>query len=184
MIHELREYRLLPEKWPLYFDLFRQVCMPLRGEAFGRLRGAWLEQDSRQVRFFHLWEYESLDERARLRLALAEKPAWREEFLAQAAPQIHRQHLRVLNPQRVAEELMAGGHDLHLVRYGCDVGRVSAVRAELEDLCDAATSIWTMEFPDPNQVLTLSASAEIEFSAEVRRSLQSVEITRLKPLAI
>lgn len=184
MIHELREYRLLPENWPLYFDLFRQVCMPLRGEAFGRLRGAWLEQDSRQVRFFHLWEYESLDERARLRLALAEKPAWREEFLAQAAPQIHRQHLRVLNPQRVAEDLMAGGHDLHLVRYGCDVGRVNAVRAELEDLCDAATSIWTMEFPDPNQVLTLSASAEIEFSAEARRSLQSVEITRLKPLVI
>lgn len=184
MIHELREYRLLPEKWPVYFDLFQRVCMPLRGNEYGRLRGTWLEQDSRQVRFFHLWEYESLDARARLRVALAEKPGWREDFLAHAAPQIHRQHLRVLNPQRVAEDLMAIEHDLHLVRYGCDVGRANAVRAELEDLSDPSSSIWTMEFPDPNQVLSLSASSEIEFPEEVRRSLQSIEVTRLRPLAI
>lgn len=184
MIHELREYRLLPEKWPVYFDLFKQVCLPIRGNEFGRVKGAWLEQDSRQVRFFHLWEYESLDDRTRLRLALADKPGWRQDFLAHAAPQIHRQHLRVLNPQRVAENLMSELADLHLVRYGCDVGKANAVRAELEQRCGEEMSIWTMEFPDPNQVLTLSESSEIEFSEETRGSLQSIEVTRLRPLAL
>ncbi|WP_280351361.1 NIPSNAP family protein [Pseudomonas sp. BN414] len=184
MIHELREYRIQPEAWPVYWKLFNQVCMPIRGEEFGRLRGMWTEMDSRQVRFFHLWEYASLDDRTRLRMALLNKPGWRDSFLAKAAPQIHKQHLRVLNPLRVADDLMAQGDEVHLVRYGCEVGRANEFRQRFEESGVEAHALWGMEFPDPNQVVVLTSMGDVALSADAESCLQCTEVTRLKPLAL
>lgn len=189
MIHELREYLLREENWPEYRRLFVDVARRVRGDRYGRLLGAWEAQplgdagtsEEGYVRFMHIWEYDSLDERAALRKQLARVPGWIQEFLPPAAPLIHRQCLSVLNPQHssnVVESL--AGRTLYLHRARGLVGKAALILAQAETDSDA---VWTTEFPDPNEVAMLTETPDSMALAEVRAHiLQAHRVHRLTPL--
>ena len=84
MIHELREYRIDVRAADAYFSLFRDLAMPIRGSAYGRLVANWLIPGE-VVTFYHLWEYDSLGERTAKRAALAQVERWTHDFLPAAA---------------------------------------------------------------------------------------------------
>lgn len=166
MIHELREYTLEPALWPRYRELFLTIAGPVRGDGYGRMLGAWLAQPVGRlqgecddwIRFVHLWEYESLDQRAQLRVELSRNERWTQEFLPHAGPLVRSQQLSVLNPHSASgdwQELDSG--ELYLHRWQCAVGRAGSLLAALRrhaNLC------WSTEFPDPNAIACLAVRAQ------------------------
>ncbi|CAM2157930.1 NIPSNAP protein [Paraburkholderia tropica] len=160
MIYELREYALDVDNAPAYFELFRDVGMPIRGNDYGRLVGNWTV-DGEYVKFVHIWEYESLQDRAQKRLALGKVDAWTQTFLPEAAKRVSSQFLTILNPAggRICSEPTAhtpepDGRVLHTLR--CRLGTAPRVAAAIEQGTAARyDGIWIGEFPDPNTVYVL-----------------------------
>ena len=82
MLHELRTYTFHPGKLPVYLKLAEEVGRPTRGNnttaltaaigrpEFGRLNQIW-----------HLWEYESYEQRAHLRAELQKNPDWTGKYI-------------------------------------------------------------------------------------------------------
>ena len=75
MIFELRAYDLIPGKAPDYIDLFRKdgVQYVTRHLPMG---GYWLTDSGMLNRLYHLWIYESLEERMECRAGLATDADW------------------------------------------------------------------------------------------------------------
>ncbi|MFJ3486847.1 NIPSNAP family protein [Pseudomonas sp. NPDC090202] len=185
MIDEFRQYEFTANAWEHYWELFENLCLPIRGDRFGALQGMWQERIGDNVIFRHLWRYDSLDERARLRGELIKVAAWREEFLPQAARHVGKQFLQVLVPR---VEFAVGGlapvRYLHV--YRCPVGKAGAV---IEQVSDAGArkkhrvfGVWATEFADPNQVVVMSARATAP-AVDVQASLV-IETRSLQPLGL
>ncbi|MGO4328966.1 NIPSNAP family protein [Cupriavidus sp. 2TAF22] len=180
MVHELREYHFLQPNWDRYWDLFTGVCMPLRGTEFGVLRGAWIERHEGRVTFRHLWEYASLDHRAERRVALSAKPAWREDFIANATRLIDGQTLSMLSPKRVTLCRSNAGRTVQLFRFYCKVGAVGKLLERLEASGPAGWSTWSMEFPDPNGVIAIGETVSPDVPAAISTGLARVEVAAIE----
>jgi hypothetical protein len=160
MIDEFREYTFTAQAWEEYWDLFVNLCLPIRKDDYGVLRGMWQERLGESVIFRHLWRYDSLDERARLRGELLKVDAWRNDFLPQAGARVSRQFLQVLNPRVDGGiESLAPARYLHL--YRCPTGKAGAAIEQISDAVgrgrQQVCGLWATEFADPNQVTVLSA---------------------------
>ena len=190
MIHELREYTFEPHLWPRYRQLFLTVAGPVRGDDYGRLLGAWQAEPVERipgerevvVRFVHLWEYQSLDQRAQLRAELSRLERWTRDFLPHAGPLVRSQHLSVLNPQpgfvdwRSQEESV-----LYLHHWQCAVGKSAPLLAAMRQ---HANLCWSTEFPDPNVIACLSLQSQTPaFDLEAGGSIRSRHSLRLTPVA-
>lgn len=166
MIHELREYEFLPADWQAYEECYDRVGRAARGDDFGRLLGAWTAREAERVHFVHLWAYESLDARARLRAALAQVPAWSREFIPAVRHLAQRQTLTVLHP--VAGGVSGASH-VWLNRLACRAGHAPDVLQALRGDPDTV-GLWSTEFPDPNGVVQLAAEATLESPPMVREA--------------
>jgi hypothetical protein len=185
MIDELREYQFTPEAWEKYWTLFESLCLPIRGDKYGKLQGLWQERVGDNVIFRHLWRYESLDERARLRAQLIKVDAWRETFLPQAAAQVSQQFLQVLIPRLYTViDSLAPVRYLH--KYRCPTGKAGAVIQQINCAVTEGRShvcgLWATEFSDPNQVVVMGANPEAP-QVDIQASLV-VETRSLKPLRV
>jgi len=185
MIDELREYQFTPEAWEKYWTLFESLCLPIRGDKYGKLQGLWQERVGDNVTFRHLWRYESLDERARLRAQLIQVDAWRENFLPQAAAQVSQQFLQVLIPRlETVTDSLAPVRYLHT--YRCPAGKAGAVIQQINSAVAEGRShvcgLWATEFSDPNQVVVMGADREAP-QVDIQASLV-VETRSLKPLRV
>lgn len=186
MIDELREYEFTLECWDKYWELFTGLCLPIRSNDFGILRGMWLEQTGDKVRFLHMWRYSSLEARSRLRGELLKIDAWRNEFLPEAASQIGKQFLQVLNPRLGGNDLLNSAAACFMHLYPCPAGKANAVIQQIEDGMGEADprllSVWATEFADPNQVVVLSSAEHaphiaVEILAGIRtRKLRSLSV--------
>ena len=87
MIFELRAYDLIAGKGPEYLDLFRRdgVQYVTRHLPMG---GYWLTDSGMLNRLYHLWIYESLDERLACRAGLAGDAEWNQRFVPKGFPLI------------------------------------------------------------------------------------------------
>jgi hypothetical protein len=157
MIHELREYTLELADAEPYFDLFRNVGMRVRGNEYGRLVGSWVV-DNEHVRFLHIWEYESLADRADKRLALSRQKAWTDEFLPEAVKRVSTQSISILNPVagRMLNPAYLADEEARVLQvFRCRLGKAGTISAALRAKHLHADGIWIGEFPDPNAVLML-----------------------------
>jgi len=96
MIYELRTYDVKPGRLPEYLQLFNDVGIPAR-KNFGTLIGFWFTEFGTLSRVVHLWQYESLDQRAALRAELMNQPSWAQDFLPHAMPMLDRMESVILN---------------------------------------------------------------------------------------
>ena len=188
MIHELREYRLTAANWLVYRRLFAEVAVPIRGNSFGQLLGAWTVDDQDLtsqglVGFAHVWSYESLDSRAALRAQLGSITDWTQDFLMPAKELIDSQALSVLHPQGNFDWPILSSTDLaELRRYCCAVGEATHA---LTDFKQRRLPCWSTEFPDPNSVacyVTPNEGAFLDAAAERLPHIKSVRITKLRRL--
>jgi hypothetical protein len=167
MIHELREYRIDAAIAQTYFALFREVAMPIRGEAFGRLVGNWMTPGP-QIAFYHIWEYASLGDRTTKRAQLAAIDGWRLEFLPAAARCITSQHISILHPQDAESRgSLEDDGPLRLTTLRCATGSAAAVAAATAGV-HHPPHMWIEEMPDPNTVHYLAPAVnDIEFDFRV-----------------
>ena len=116
MVYELRTYTLYPGKMPEYLKAAETIGRPARGQNFGVNHGYWTAEFGALNQIWHLWKYDSLDARERLRGELpldvvAKEPG--EFFLPLGAP---REGLE----QRAREQALA-----QFVRRGCHIPAIA-----------------------------------------------------------
>ncbi|MCA0044894.1 NIPSNAP family protein [Celeribacter litoreus] len=87
MIHELRAYDLKPGTGPAYLSLFMKQGI---GAVTRHLpmAGYWLTDTGALNRLYHLWIYESLEERAAARVGLGADQEWTTGFVPEGFPLI------------------------------------------------------------------------------------------------
>jgi len=96
-LYELRVYRTLPGKLNAWLELFR-ASLPIR-EKYSKIVGYWQSEIGESNEVTHLWAYKDLNERAAVRAAALQDPAWR-EFLAQSSPLLFHQQSTILVPAK------------------------------------------------------------------------------------
>jgi hypothetical protein len=118
VIHELRIYTLKPGTLPAYLKLNTEVGRVVRGDRYGKLVGAWTTEFGTLNQYVHLWEYDSVEERARLRGELAKYADWG-AYTSQIRPFMNTQENMMLTlDEQVGFRPVAGrGHLYELRSY-------------------------------------------------------------------
>jgi hypothetical protein len=96
MIYELRTYDVKPGMLTAYLEVFREIGMPERAPQ-NNLVGFWFTEFGALNQVVHLWSYESLEQRTRIRSELMQNPRWANDFLSKAMPMLDRMQSVVLN---------------------------------------------------------------------------------------
>jgi NIPSNAP len=97
MIYEMRTYDVKPGMLNTYLKLFNDVGMPQR-EPHNNLVGFWFTEFGELNKVVHIWQYDSLAQRAQLRAELTQNPKWAQDFLSVAMPMLDRMSSVILNP--------------------------------------------------------------------------------------
>ena len=98
MIHELRTYTMRPGAAPGAAELSGTLGRDIRGDNYGKLEGYWITEIGPLNQVMHLWSYEDLNERARLRVELSKNERWMYEYIPEMRPRLLRQDIRLMNP--------------------------------------------------------------------------------------
>jgi hypothetical protein len=96
MIYELRTYDVKPGMLNDYLELFREVGMPER-KPQNNLVGFWFTEFGALNQVVHIWSYESLEQRTRIRAELMKNPRWGKDFISKAMPMLDRMQSVVMN---------------------------------------------------------------------------------------
>src|ERR1700733_440863 len=97
MIYELRTYTVKQGTLPDVVKAASTVSLDIRKNDYGKLEGYWLTDIGPLNQVMHLWSYEDLNQRAKLRAELAKNPRWGSEYIPLIRPHLIRQEIRLLN---------------------------------------------------------------------------------------
>ncbi len=97
MIVEERIYRIQAGKLPEYLARYEAMGLELQKRVLGNMIGHFTTEIGPLSTLVHLWGYDSLEDRAQRRAALAKEPAW-QEYLAACTPMIVEMENRILLP--------------------------------------------------------------------------------------
>jgi hypothetical protein len=97
MIYEMRTYDVKPGMLNTYLKLFNDVGMPER-KPHNNLVGFWFTEFGELNQVVHIWQYDSLAQRAQLRAELMQNPRWATDFLPIAMPMLDRMSSVILTP--------------------------------------------------------------------------------------
>lgn len=174
MIYELRTYTFHQGKLPAYLDLAARIGRPVRGNDYGTNHGYWVSELGQLNQLWHLWSYESLDERARLRAALAANERWRTEYVPQIIPLMIRQDVRFLHPVIDIKPPEGAGHFYELRAYRTQPGmartyaNLLASYLPVRERYSPIVGLWTGEAPQPNELVHLWAYPDLNSRMKVR----------------
>src|SRR5260370_33106173 len=73
------------------------IGRPARGNNYGVNHGYWTAEFGALNQIWHLWKYDSLNDRERLRGELMKNKDWTGKYVPTIRPWIQRQDLRVMN---------------------------------------------------------------------------------------
>ncbi len=159
MIYELRTYTFHQGKLPLYLKLQADVGRPVRGDEYGKCHGYWTAEFGLLNQVWHLWSYDSLDDRARQRARLAENRRWTTEYVPNVQPLLIRQDIRFLNPVKQVNPPKSPGGVYELRIYRMHPGKAAGWAEAFRDIMPVRekysqnVGIWTGEAPQPNEVV-------------------------------
>ncbi len=177
MIHELRQYTLKPGKLAEYLEYARTIGRPARGNDYGVNHGYWTTEFGPLNQVWHIWSYDSLDERTRLRGELAKNKTWTTEYTPRIMPLLERQDVRFINPVKPITPPKAEGGIYELRIYRTTVGSAKRwAEAYLKILpvrekYSPNVGLWTGEAPQPNEVLHMWNYANADARAAARAAL-------------
>jgi len=159
MIYELRTYTFHQGKLPAYLELARNVGRPVRGQDYGTCHGYWTAEFGALNQVWHMWSYSSLDERAKMRDALAQNPRWKAEYVPNVRPLLMRQDIRFLNPVYGVNPPKTPGGVYELRIYRTNPGMAGGWSQAFREIMPVRekysqnVGIWTGEAPQPNEVV-------------------------------
>ena len=174
MIYELRTYTFHQGKLNAYLDIARTVGRPARGQNYGINHGYWTSEFGSLNQIWHLWSYESMEERSRLRDALSKNEAWTKNYVPNIRPLIARQDIKFLNgvngPNPPAQE--GGFYELRTYRTnpGMAAGWAKAFKEimPVREKYSKNVGIWTGEAPQPNEVVHMWNYPTLEARTKIR----------------
>ena len=159
MIHELRTYTFHPGKINQYLEIARTIGRPARGQNYGVNMGYWTSEFGSLNQIWHLWQYESMEQRAHLRTELSKNEAWTKNYVPAIRPLIQRQDIRFLNLVNGVNtpEKEGGFYELRMYRFNPGMAGPWANRYRdimpVREKYSKNVGVWTGEAPQPNEVL-------------------------------
>ncbi len=178
MIHELRTYTLHPGVLEDYLAAAATIGGPIRGNDYGVNHGYWTTESGRVNQVWHLWSFESFEERTRLQLALTQNAAWMNDYVPMIRHLLARQDLRLLDAVKPITPPDAPGGAYELQIFTTRVGAAKPWAALCMDVLSARerfspnVGLWTGNVPQPNEVLQLWQYAGFDARSRVRQALQ------------
>ena len=177
MIHELRTYTFQQGKLADYLDLARTIGRPVRGQNYGVNLGYWTTEFGTLNQVWHLWEYESLNERARLRGELAKNERWTKEYVPAIRDLMLRQDIRFLSLIHgvTPPEQEGGIYELRIYRMKPTL--LGTWAASFKDIMRVRekysknVGIWTGEAPQPNEAVHMWNYRDMKHRTDVRAAV-------------
>ncbi len=158
MIYELRTYTLTPGSIGEVAKNSGNVARAIRGDDYGKLLGYWMTEVGPLNQVIHLWQYASLDERARLRAELGKNARWTGEYLPLIRPFLVRQDIRLMNAVVAPVAPTTKGNLYELRNYRVKptrmkdwVGHFTSALPAREQY-SKIVGLWTTEAGQPNEV--------------------------------
>jgi len=125
MVYELRTYTTPANKAPLLGQYSGEIARPIRGDNYGKLEGYWITDIGPLNRVMHLWSYDDLNHRQKLRAELGRNERWQTEYLPKAGPLILRQDVRLLDAVRPLTKPEKEGNIYEYRYYRCKTGKAT-----------------------------------------------------------
>lgn len=174
MIYELRTYTFHPGRHVKYLELVEQVGAKIRGSDYGKREGSWIADTGHLNQVWHLWSYDSLDERAHLRAELARNDAWMNDFVAEIKPLLRRQEVRFMNAAVPLKPPADSGNIYEIRIYRTSIAGVREWVSHFTDILpvrekySANVGLFTVESPEPNGVVHIWSYPDWNARAETR----------------
>ena len=179
MIYELRTYTFHPGQLPAYIEHVEKVGRPIRGDDYGKCWGYWTSEFGLLNQAWHLWSYESLDERTRMREALSKNERWTREYVPVVQPMLQRQEVRFLNPVVELKPPTSSNGIYELRIYRTQPGKAGQWAQLFKSILPVREKysknvcVWTGEAPQPNEVVHMwnytDQNARLKIRSEVYR---------------
>ena len=176
MIYELRTYTFKPGTLPAYLKLNTEVGRVVRGDRYGRLVGGWTTEFGTINQYVHLWEYESVSERERLRGELANNPDWSPGYTSQIRPFMVSQENIILHvdPDVGVRPVEGRGHVYELRTYRGHPGEIAAWMKAFKNVLPTRekyskpVGLWQSDVGFLNSAVHLWAYDDLNHRAAVR----------------
>lgn len=182
MIHEMRQYTLKPGTTGDYLGMNEALGRSIRADRYGKLLGYWTTQTGTLHRLVHIWEYEDLNDRARLRAEMKQIPAWGENYIAKVQVNMLRQKVDFLLPLVPISAPSGGPHFYELRWYRAHPGGANRLIELLEGVAPLfgrfvnQVGFWRTEPSMLSEVVQLCAHRSLderfERMAELEREPQ------------
>ncbi len=124
MIYELRTYTLQPGTQGTYLKNSAEIGRRIRGDKYGKLEGFWFTEFGTLNQVVHLWAFDSLNDRERLRGELAKNEEWTKGYLPHTRGTLLAQENKILAPVLPLKPPPDAGHVYELRWYRAHVGRL------------------------------------------------------------
>lgn len=174
MIYELRTYTLKAGSQAIVAKNSGEVGRAVRGDDYGKLEGYWLTDIGPLNQVMHLWSYESLEERSRLRAELSKNKDWTGGYIPLIRPHLVRQDIRLMEAILPLKAPASGGNVYEYRNYRVAPGRAREWAQHFIDVMPTRekysknVGAWITEAGQPNEVSHLWAYPSLVARAETR----------------
>lgn len=174
MIHELRTYTLVPGTQGAYLKASAEVGRKIRGDSYGKLLGSWTTEFGTLNQYVHLWAYDSLAERERLRAELGKNEAWTKQYLPENRPRMMAQENKILSEVLPLQPPTDSGNVYELRWYRTQPGRAGEWLAHFKAIMPTRekysrrVGLWQTEIAQLNEVVHLWVYRDLNDRAERR----------------
>jgi hypothetical protein len=174
MIHELRIYTYRQGTVPDVLKNSATVSRAIRGDDYGKLEGYWFTDIGPLNRVVHLWAYTDLNERARLRAALAKNERWIKEYQPLNKDVMVRQDIRLMDPVigPVAPAETPNVYEMRTYRIKPGavrqwVGLMTKI-LPVRERYSKPVGLWITDAGQPNEVVHIWPYKDLNHRAQVR----------------
>jgi hypothetical protein len=174
MIHELRTYTIKPGALAEVVKAASTVSRDIRKNDYGKLEGYWQSEIGPLNQVMHLWSYESLNERARLRVELGKNPRWGAEYIPLIRPHLLRQEIRLLNAVKEPTAPARSPNIYELRAYRMKPGGVPqwvklfTAALPVREKYSKIVGLWVTEAPQVNEVCHIWAYPDLNARTAAR----------------
>lgn len=174
MIYEMRTYTTLPGAVGVLLDANENIGRPVRGDDYGVLEGYWYTEIGPLNKVVHLWRYDSMAERDRLRAELGKNSDWTGKYIPAIRPSLVKQEIRFLDTVREPKRPANDGNLYEFRVYRLLPGKSGEWLAAAREMLPAREKysecvfMWAQHAPDPNEVCHLWAYSSFEARLEAR----------------
>jgi hypothetical protein len=176
-IYELRTYTLVPGKQAEYLGLSGDLSRKIRGDDYGRLEGFWSTEFGTLNQLVHLWSYADMNERERLRTALAQNERWRTEYVPKIRPLLIAQETKILAAALPVTPPADSGNVYELRWYRTHMGRAGEWLEHFKAIMPTRekymrrVGLWQTQIGQLNEVVHMWVFRDLNDRANARAKL-------------